>query len=82
MEKYIISRYLRLFEALSFEVKLELLSKLTENIHKGFKKNDNDKDKHLLLNDLFGAWKEIDDEKMIKGIYESRSISDKSLSFD
>lgn len=80
MENYIISRYLRLFEALSFEVKLELLSKLTESIHKGFKKPE--KDKHILLNELFGAWNEMDDDKMIKDIYDSRSISDKSLSFD
>ena len=80
MENYIISRYLRLFEALSFEVKLELLSRLTESIHKGFKKPK--KDKTALLNDLFGAWSDVDDEKMIKEIYKSRSISDKSISFD
>jgi hypothetical protein len=80
MENYIISRYLRLFEALSIEVKLELLSKLTESIHKGFKKPQ--KDKTTLLNELFGAWSDIDDEKIIKEIYNSRSITDKSISFD
>jgi len=80
MENYIVSRYLRLFEALSIELKLELLSKLTESLHKGFKKPE--KDKATLLNELFGAWSDVDDEKMIKEIYNSRSISDKSISFD
>ena len=63
-----------------FQLKLELLSKLTDSLHKGFKKPE--KDKTTLLNELFGAWSEVDDEKMIKEIYNSRSISDKSISFD
>lgn len=80
MENYNISKYLRLFEALSFEVKLELLSKLTESIHKGFKKPE--KDKTVLLNNLYGAWGDVDDEAMIKEIYSSRSTSDKAINFD
>lgn len=56
MENPIISKYLRLIEPLSMEMKLELLSKLIENIKQDFKKPK--KDKSALLNDLFGAWSE------------------------
>jgi len=38
MDKAIISKYTQLFDTLGLDTKLELLSKLTESIQKGFKK--------------------------------------------
>lgn len=61
MESYIISRYLRMFEALTLEVKLELLSKMTESIKRGFKKPE--KDKALLLEELCGAWSDVNEDE-------------------
>ena len=81
MENYIVSRYIKLFEVLSIEVKLELLAKLTENIKSSFKKPTKP-DKILLLNQLYGAWSDVDDTEMIKTIYASRTISDKNINFD
>jgi len=80
MENFIISRYLKMFEALTIEVKLELLSKLTENIKSSFKQPETNKEQ--LLDELCGAWNDIDEEKMIKDIYESRTISNKVISLD
>ncbi|MEM6317615.1 MAG: hypothetical protein AAF960_08085 [Bacteroidota bacterium] len=80
MENYLVARYLKLFEALTMEVKLELLTKLTENVKRSF--NEPKPDKNALLEQLYGAWSEIDDEKMIKSIYNSRTISDKGINFD
>ena len=79
MENFIISQYLRLFELLTIEVKLELLSKLTENIKGSFKKRETNKTQ--LLNELCGAWSDVDEEAMINVIYEGRTISDKTINF-
>jgi len=54
MENVIISRYLRMFEPLTIELKLELLSKMTDSIKRGFKKTEIDKKQ--LLNEICGAW--------------------------
>jgi len=71
---------IKMFDVLTLEVKLELLSKLTENIKSSFKKPETNKKQ--LLEELCGAWKDIDEEKMIKDIYEGRTISDKVINFD
>lgn len=42
MDKAIISKYTQLFDTLGLDTKLELLSKLTESIQKGFKKKGED----------------------------------------
>lgn len=80
MENYIISRYVKLFEALTIEIKLELLAKLTESIKKGLNKPKANKEK--LLAELFGAWGDIDDKAMIDSIYLARTISNKEISLD
>ena len=80
MENYIVSRYLKLFEALTMEVKLELLAKLTESVKHSFKKPK--PDKNVLLEQLYGAWSEVDEENMIDSIYSTRTISEKNISFD
>lgn len=78
MDNYLITRYTKLFETLSMELRLELLSRLTEVIKKGFKKSEEDKSK--LLKELYGSWKDIDEE-VVKDIYDSRTISDKEINF-
>lgn len=79
MENFIISRYWQMIEPLEIEVKLELIARLTESIKHGFKKSDEEKPK--LLDELFGAWGDMDEE-LINDLYKSRSISDKEISFD
>lgn len=79
MNEFIISRYLRMFEALTLELKLELLAKLAESLKKGINKPEPDKKK--LMEELFGAWKDVGDD-MISNIYSARTISDKNISFD
>ena len=54
MEKIIISKYLRMFEPLTIELKLELLSKITDSIKRDFKRSEIDKKQ--LLNEICGAW--------------------------
>lgn len=78
MDNYLITRYTKLFETLSMELRLELLSRLTEVIKKGFKKSEEEKSK--LLKELYGLWKDIDEE-VVKDIYDSRTISDKEINF-
>lgn len=80
MENYIFSRYLKLFEALTMELKLELLAKLTESIKQNYKKPDSNK--NSLLEQVYGAWSDVDDDKMIQSIYKNRTISDKTINFD
>lgn len=79
MENVMIARYLRIFEPLGVEVKLELIAKLTESIKRGFKKSNDDKKK--LLGELSGSWSDVSDD-IISDIYSSRSSSDKDINFD
>jgi hypothetical protein len=79
MENALISRYLRLFEPLSTELKLELLAALSENIKAGWKKPRVDKE--LLFNDLRGSWSDVS-EDIEDDIYSSRTISDKEINLD
>lgn len=75
-----ISRYLKIFEALAFEVKLELLSKMTESIKRGYKQPK--KDKTQLLEELCGAWSDVNDDELISTIYNARTISDRAINLD
>lgn len=79
MENLLISRYLRLFEPLSTELKLELLAALSENIKNSLKKSR--VDKRRLFNDLKGSWSDVSDD-LEADIYHSRTISDKEISLD
>ncbi len=79
MENLLISRYLRLFEPLSTELKLELLAALSENIKNSLKKPR--VDKRRLFNDLKGSWNDVSDD-LEADIYRSRTISDKEISLD
>ncbi|MEM6264688.1 MAG: hypothetical protein AAGI38_19405 [Bacteroidota bacterium] len=79
MENALISRYLRLVELLSVEMKLELLAALSESIKNGLKKSR--ADKKLLFDELRGSWSDVGNE-IEEEIYRSRTISDKEISLD
>ena len=79
MENLLISRYLRLVEPLSTELKLELLAVLSENIKNSMKESR--VDKRRLFNDLKGSWNDVSDD-LESNIYRSRTISDKEISLD
>lgn len=70
--------YIRFFESLNLDSKLELLSKLTESLKNSYQNEKND-DRSALLSELFGAWKDsdIDEEEILK-----RTISDREINFD
>jgi len=61
MENISVIRLMRLIKPLSFELKLEILSELTNNLKDKFKSKRNEKEK--LLNELFGSWDETDDQR-------------------
>ena len=81
MEKVIVNRIMTLINTLSIENKLEILTKLSENLKLNFNPNKNNLDKGRLLDELCGAWSDID-ENLVDDIINSRSISDKKISFD
>lgn len=80
MENIVISRYTKLFELLSLEVKIELLSKLTDSI-KAEVSSKPGPNKEELLEDLFGAWGDME-EDVTELIYSSRTISDRPINLD
>jgi len=61
MENISVIRLMRLIKPLSFELKLEILSELTNNLKDKFKSKRNEKEK--LLNELFGSWDETDNQR-------------------
>lgn len=71
MKNIAISRLMRLINPLSIEAKLEILSKLSENLKANFHAERTAKDK--LLDELFGAWSDTVDN-LSKTILESRSV--------
>jgi len=79
MENIAVSRLMRLINSLSIESKLEILSKLSDNLKKTF--NTEKTTKENLLDDLFGSWSDMSDS-VSKDIFESRTNSDRDLSFD
>lgn len=79
MEKIAISRLMRLINSLSLESKLEILSKLTENLKLDFKSKKSSKEN--LLDKLYGSWSDIDD-KITKDIIDSRNNTNREISFE
>ena len=79
MDNFIVNRYIRMFESLDVEVKLELLSKLSESIKSSFKKSN--ENKNDLLEELAGSWSDIDDG-IVDEIYRSRTMSTREISLD
>ena len=81
MNNITISKYIKLFEPLSLELKIELLSALTDSIKKGLVKKEKEVDKEKLGRELFGAWADVDDD-ITAIIYDSRTTSDREINFD
>ena len=79
MESATVTRFMQLIMPLSTEMKLEILSKLSENLRADFhtKKDDTSK----LLGELSGAWSETDDA-LAEEIINSRTTSNKNIGFD
>lgn len=69
MENVIVNKYMRLIEPLSLETKLELVAKIVENLKSGIAKPIPNKEN--LLDDLYGAWSDMDDV-VINDILNSR----------
>lgn len=79
MDNSIDNRYMELIEPLAFNLKLELLSRLSHSLKINRVKHPEDKEK--LLDELAGSWSDVDDN-LIKDIYDSRSNSHKEIDLD
>lgn len=79
MDNTIVNRYMKLIEPLAINLKLELLSRLSQSLKNNFVKHPQDKEK--LLEELSGSWNDVDDD-VLKDIYSSRSSSDKEIGLD
>ena len=79
MENLIVDRYMRLIEPLPFEIKLELISKIFENIKTNINKPEVDKDK--LLDELYGSWEDVDNS-IVEDILTRRTISEREINLD
>jgi hypothetical protein len=75
-----ISKYVKLFELMSLELKIELLSRLADSIKSGYS-GDREPDKKELSRELFGAWADMDDD-ITELIYSSRTTSDREINLD
>ena len=69
----------KLINPLSVELKLELLSKLSENLRTEFKSNKTEKE--ILLEELYGAWSDVEDN-LEEEIIANRNISERVIDFD
>ena len=79
MESATVTRFMRLIAPLSTELKLEILSGLSESLKADFYTKE---DKRLaLLKEVAGAWSETDDD-LAERVINSRTISDNRLSLD
>ena len=79
MENLIVERYMRLIEPLPFEIKLQLISKIFENLKININRPEVNKDE--LINELYGSWDDVDDS-IIEDIYSRRTISEKEINLD
>lgn len=80
MENILLSKYERLFDSLSLELKIELLSRLTQSIKNSLPPKEKS-NKEELLHELYGSWSEME-EDLTKMIYNSRTISNREISLD
>jgi len=80
MDNYIVARYMRMFKTLDLDIKLELLTRITENIKEGVKKKQSI-DKVALLEKLSGSWSDVSDN-LTDEIYSTRTLSNKNIQFD
>jgi len=80
MENMAVARLMRVINSLSIESKLEILSKLSENL----KISLNSKNSHRenLLEELSGSWNEMIGDETLKDIIGSRTTAGRDISFD
>ncbi len=76
MEEVIINRYLKMFDLLDIETKLELLVRLSDNVNRSFKRAE--KDKADLLDSISGSWSDVDD-RIVEEIYTARTLSNREV---
>ena len=73
------TRFMQLITPLSTEVKLEILSRLSESLKANFRAPQNNKEQ--LLDKLFGAWSDMDDD-LSEDIIGSRTSSSRDISLN
>jgi len=79
MENLLVDRYMRLIESLSFELKLELISKIFDNLKMNINKPELNKEK--LLEELYGSWEDVDDS-ITENILRYRTINERGINLD
>lgn len=79
MDNALINRYMKIIEPLRFDLKLELLARLTESLQRSAVRPE--KDKQSLLEELYGSWSDVDDG-IVDDILNSRSISEQDIDLD
>lgn len=79
MENLLVDRYMKLIEPLSFELKLELISKIFDNLKMNVNKPELNKEK--LLEELYGSWEDMDDS-ITEDLLKYRTTSDKEINLD
>jgi hypothetical protein len=70
---------MRLLRPLSVEFKLELIAKISESLKSDI--NNEKPDNEILLEKLSGSWSDVDDS-IVDEILESRTSSNRNISFD
>ncbi|WP_282775424.1 hypothetical protein [Phaeodactylibacter xiamenensis] len=76
-----INNIMKLIHALSLEGKLEIMSRLSSEIKSDIPPQSNPVAKSVLVDRLYGAWKDID-EDIFKSILESRTFSERDINLD
>lgn len=79
MENIALNRLMRLLNPLSSELKLELITMISESLK--FKLNKSKSEKEALLEELSGSWSDVEGH-LAEDIINARSISDRDISFD
>lgn len=79
MENLLVDRYMKLIEPLSFKLKIELVSKIFENLKINI--NEPELNKEKLLEELYGSWKDVDDS-ITEDILKYRTSSDREINLD
>ena len=76
-----VSKLMEVINSLSFESKLEILSKLSNSLKIDFKDKESKPSGEELLEELFGAWKNFP-EGIEQEIIDLRSVSNKEIKID
>lgn len=79
MKSTTVDEFMQLVAPLSTEMKLEILSELSASLKMEFSSQKDDKLK--LLRELSGSWSDTDDD-LAEQILNSRTVSDRNISFD